>query len=252
MTFFHFQNISRQKNKYLDNCWQLYIAISFGLKRPTATDALPSRSTSSPINMVASGGSASSPLQMSASPGGNHISSPIHQLSSVVGSYATLSPTKRMLHHIGPDTYKISHELFANATLKRPGSLAGRGQEHFYYYYHCCDLHVCRCDGVAATLSVAFTCCTALPLGLQLHGILNLNGNLRWSMNTGHSHVLCIQAVFKPYCFKFTYFKFQFMNQRLEGQQDIPQAASLCEFMLVKITWILFRPVGMHKHARRN
>uniref|UniRef100_H3DJQ9 Catenin (cadherin-associated protein), delta 2b n=1 Tax=Tetraodon nigroviridis TaxID=99883 RepID=H3DJQ9_TETNG len=57
--------------------------------------------------------------------GGNHSSSPIHQLSSVVGSYATLSPTKRMLHHIGADSYKISHELYANATLKRPGSLAG-------------------------------------------------------------------------------------------------------------------------------
>lgn len=63
---------------------------------------------------------------MAASPGGNHSSSPIHQLSSVVGSYATLSPTKRMLHHIGAETYKISHELYANATLKRPGSLAGR------------------------------------------------------------------------------------------------------------------------------
>lgn len=154
-----------------------YIGISFRLKQPTATDALPSCSTSSPINMVASGGSSSSPLQMSASPGGNHTSSPIHQLSSVVGSYATLSPTKRMLHHIGPDTYKISHELFANATLKRPGSLAGRGQDHFYYY-RCCDLHVCRCDRVVATLSVAFACCTTLPLGLQLQGILNLNGNL--------------------------------------------------------------------------
>lgn len=68
---------------------------------------------------------------MAASPGGNHTSSPIHQLSSVVGSYATLSPTKRMLHHIGPDTYKISHELYANATLQRPGSLAGRGQDKF-------------------------------------------------------------------------------------------------------------------------
>lgn len=88
-------------------------------------------STSSPINMVASGAGSSSPLPMAASPGGNHSSSPIHQLSSVVGSYATLSPTKRMLHHIGADTYKISHELYANATLKRPGSLAGRGQDNF-------------------------------------------------------------------------------------------------------------------------
>lgn len=38
------------------------------------------------------------------------------------------------------------------------------------------------------------------------------------------------------YCFKFAYFKFQFVNQLLEGQQDIPQAAPLCELMLVKIT----------------
>lgn len=89
-------------------------------------------STSSPINMVASGAAgSSSPLPMAASPGGNHTSSPIHQLSSAVGSYATLSPTKRMLHHIGADSYKISHELYANATLQRPGSLAGRGQDNF-------------------------------------------------------------------------------------------------------------------------
>ncbi|XP_075887675.1 catenin delta-2b isoform X3 [Nelusetta ayraudi] len=111
------------------------------LQRVSSPKQSPSRlaksySTSSPINMVASGGSSSSPLQMSASPGGNHTSSPIHQLSSVVGSYATLSPTKRMLHHIGPDTYKISHELFANATLKRPGSLAGRGSRGSYSSQH--------------------------------------------------------------------------------------------------------------------
>lgn len=83
--------------------------------------------------MVASGAGSSSPLPVAASPGGNHSSSPIHQLSSVVGSYATLSPTKRMLHHIGADSYKISHELYANATLKRPGSLAGRGQDNFIF-----------------------------------------------------------------------------------------------------------------------
>uniref|UniRef100_A0AAX7UZX5 Catenin (cadherin-associated protein), delta 2b n=1 Tax=Astatotilapia calliptera TaxID=8154 RepID=A0AAX7UZX5_ASTCA len=101
------------------------------LQRVSSPKQSPSRlaksySTSSPINMVASGaGGSSSPLPMVASPGGNHSSSPIHQLSSAVGSYATLSPTKRMLHHIGADTYKISHELYANATLQRPGSLAG-------------------------------------------------------------------------------------------------------------------------------
>uniref|UniRef100_A0A8D3AYD8 Catenin delta-2-like n=1 Tax=Scophthalmus maximus TaxID=52904 RepID=A0A8D3AYD8_SCOMX len=101
------------------------------LQRVSSPKQSPSRlaksySTSSPINMVASGAAgSSSPLPMAASPGGNHTSSPLHQLSSVVGSYATLSPTKRMLHHMGADGYKISHELYANATLQRPGSLAG-------------------------------------------------------------------------------------------------------------------------------
>uniref|UniRef100_A0A3Q2CIB4 Catenin (cadherin-associated protein), delta 2b n=1 Tax=Cyprinodon variegatus TaxID=28743 RepID=A0A3Q2CIB4_CYPVA len=101
------------------------------LQRVSSPKQSPSRlaksySTSSPINMVASGAAgSSSPLPMATSPGGNHTSSPIHQLSSAVGSYATLSPTKRMLHHIGADSYKISHELYANATLQRPGSLAG-------------------------------------------------------------------------------------------------------------------------------
>ncbi|KAM9844633.1 catenin delta-2b isoform 4-T4 [Aulostomus maculatus] len=101
------------------------------LQRVSSPKQSPSRlaksySTSSPINMVASGAAgSSSPLPMAASPGGNHSSSPIHQLSSAVGSYATLSPTKRMLHHIGSESFKISHELYANATLQRPGSLAG-------------------------------------------------------------------------------------------------------------------------------
>ncbi|XP_034039432.1 catenin delta-2b isoform X6 [Thalassophryne amazonica] len=112
------------------------------LQRVSSPKQSPSRlaksySTSSPINMVASGGAgSSSPLTMAASPGGNHTSSPIHQLSSAVGSYATLSPTKRMLHHIGADTYKISHELYANATLQRPGSLAGRGSRGSYSSQH--------------------------------------------------------------------------------------------------------------------
>ncbi|KAM8850197.1 catenin delta-2b isoform 6-T7 [Spinachia spinachia] len=107
------------------------------LQRVSSPKQSPSRlaksySTSSPINMVASGvAGSSSPLPMAASPGGNHTSSPIHQLSSVVGSYATLSP-KRMMHHMGADGYKISHELYANATLQRPGSLAGRGSRGSY------------------------------------------------------------------------------------------------------------------------
>ncbi|XP_066536831.1 catenin delta-2b isoform X2 [Hoplias malabaricus] len=96
------------------------------LQRVSSPKQSPSRlaksySTSSPINMAAGGGSASSPLH--AVSGNASSSSPLHQLSSAVGSYATLSPTKRMLH--SSDQYKISHDLYANATLQRPGSLAG-------------------------------------------------------------------------------------------------------------------------------
>ncbi|XP_035375828.1 catenin delta-2b isoform X2 [Electrophorus electricus] len=79
-----------------------------------------SYSTSSPISTVPGGGSASSPLHATPSQAG---ASPLHQLSAAVASYATLSPTKRMLHT--SEQYKISHELYANATLQRPGSLAG-------------------------------------------------------------------------------------------------------------------------------
>uniref|UniRef100_A0A8B9ZU60 Catenin delta 2 n=2 Tax=Anas TaxID=8835 RepID=A0A8B9ZU60_9AVES len=50
-------------------------------------------------------------------------SSPIHQLSSAIGTYATLSPTKRLVHAADPYA-KHSQELFATATLQRPGSLA--------------------------------------------------------------------------------------------------------------------------------
>lgn len=53
-------------------------------------------------------------------------SSPIHQLSSTIGTYATLSPTKRLVH--ASEQYsKHSQELYATATLQRPGSLAGKG-----------------------------------------------------------------------------------------------------------------------------
>ncbi|XP_067309730.1 catenin delta-2b isoform X10 [Pseudorasbora parva] len=97
------------------------------LARVSSPKQSPSRlaksySTSSPINMAVGGGSSSSPLHM-AGPGNASNSSPLHQLSAAVGSYATLSPTKRMLHTT--DQYKISHDLYANATLQRPGSLAG-------------------------------------------------------------------------------------------------------------------------------
>uniref|UniRef100_A0A4W5M1R2 Catenin (cadherin-associated protein), delta 2b n=1 Tax=Hucho hucho TaxID=62062 RepID=A0A4W5M1R2_9TELE len=99
------------------------------LQRVSSPKQSPSRlaksySTSSPINMVVGSGglSSTSPLHM-ASSGNASGSSPLHQFSSTVGNYATLSPTKRMQH--SSDQYKISHELYANATLGRPGSLAG-------------------------------------------------------------------------------------------------------------------------------
>lgn len=96
------------------------------LQRVSSPKQSPSRlaksySTSSPINMAAGGNT-------SASSGQGNNSSPLHQLSSAVGSYATLSPAKRM-HH-SSDQYKISHELYANATLQRPGSLAGIKHKH--------------------------------------------------------------------------------------------------------------------------
>ncbi|XP_064869518.1 catenin delta-2-like isoform X4 [Oncorhynchus nerka] len=99
------------------------------LQRVSSPKQSPSRlaksySTSSPINMVvgSAGLSSTSPLHM-ASSGNASGSSPLHQFSSTVGNYATLSPSKRMQH--SSDQYKISHELYANATLGRPGSMAG-------------------------------------------------------------------------------------------------------------------------------
>ncbi|MBN3287567.1 CTND2 protein, partial [Polyodon spathula] len=86
-----------------------------------------SYSTSSPINLVvSSSGLSSSPVRVASPPGvqaGLSCSSPIHQISSTVGNYATLSPTKRLLHT--SDQYKHSHDLYTTATLQRPGSLAG-------------------------------------------------------------------------------------------------------------------------------
>ncbi|XP_046884214.1 LOW QUALITY PROTEIN: catenin delta-2b [Hypomesus transpacificus] len=97
------------------------------LQRVSSPKQSPSRlaksySTSSPINNLSGLGPSSSPVHMGAMAAG---SSPLHHLSSTVGNYATLSPTKRMLHSAAADGYKISHELYANATLQRPGSLAG-------------------------------------------------------------------------------------------------------------------------------
>nr|XP_023651483.1 catenin delta-2-like [Paramormyrops kingsleyae] len=87
--------------------------------KPSPSRLAKSYSASSPVNAAAS----SSSGHAGVSPPHASSSSPLHQLSSVIGSYATLSPTKRLVH--SSDQYKISHELYANATLQRPGSLAG-------------------------------------------------------------------------------------------------------------------------------
>uniref|UniRef100_A0AAR2KY12 Catenin delta 2 n=1 Tax=Pygocentrus nattereri TaxID=42514 RepID=A0AAR2KY12_PYGNA len=88
--------------------------------KPSPGRLAKSYSSSSPINAAGTGGSASgSPLRLASPP--NNASPLHHQLS--VGSYATLSPTKRLVH--SSEQYKISHDLYATATLQRPGSLAG-------------------------------------------------------------------------------------------------------------------------------
>uniref|UniRef100_A0A674EE63 Catenin delta 2 n=1 Tax=Salmo trutta TaxID=8032 RepID=A0A674EE63_SALTR len=58
------------------------------------------------------------------------------QMSSGIGSYATLSP-KRLAAHHASDQYKISHELYATATLQRPGSLAGSRGSYNNQHSHC-------------------------------------------------------------------------------------------------------------------
>lgn len=57
-------------------------------------------------------------------------------MSSGIGSYATLSP-KRLAAHHASDQYKISHELYATATLQRPGSLAGGNSFNHLLYWGC-------------------------------------------------------------------------------------------------------------------
>ncbi|XP_012577198.1 PREDICTED: catenin delta-2 [Condylura cristata] len=83
-----------------------------------------SYSTSSPINIVVSSAGLS-PIRVTSPPTVQSTlsSSPIHQLSSTIGTYATLSPTKRLVHASEPYG-KHSQELYATATLQRPGSLA--------------------------------------------------------------------------------------------------------------------------------
>ncbi|KAM7390645.1 hypothetical protein PAMA_008705 [Pampus argenteus] len=110
----------------------------------STTQRLPSSSSpikQSPANRLAksysttvavtTGGGGGSPLRVASPPnstaagvGASSSSSPLHQMSSGIGSYATLSP-KRLAAHHASDQYKISHELYATATLQRPGSLAG-------------------------------------------------------------------------------------------------------------------------------
>ncbi|XP_043960614.1 catenin delta-2 isoform X5 [Gambusia affinis] len=86
------------------------------------------KSYSSTVAVTTAGGGSplrvASPPNSTATGGGNSSSSsPLHQMSSGIGSYATLSP-KRLAAHHASDQYKISHELYATATLQRPGSLA--------------------------------------------------------------------------------------------------------------------------------
>ncbi|KAI7792252.1 putative catenin delta-2 [Triplophysa rosa] len=95
--------------------------------KPSPRRLAKSYSSSSPINAVGIGGSpgahtSGSPIRL-ASPPNN--ASPIYQQlqSAGVSTYATLTPTKRLVH--SSDQYKISHDLYATATLQRPGSLAG-------------------------------------------------------------------------------------------------------------------------------
>ncbi|XP_069586554.1 catenin delta-2 isoform X3 [Ranitomeya imitator] len=92
-----------------------------------------SYSTSSPINIVvSSAGPSLSSARVTSPPTiqSNISSSPLHQLSSAIGSYATLSPTKRVVH--SSDQYtKPSQELYATATLQRPGSLAAGSRASF-------------------------------------------------------------------------------------------------------------------------
>uniref|UniRef100_A0A8C1NCF2 Catenin (cadherin-associated protein), delta 2a n=1 Tax=Cyprinus carpio TaxID=7962 RepID=A0A8C1NCF2_CYPCA len=95
--------------------------------KPSPGRLAKSYSSSSPINAVGIGGTpgthvSGSPHRL-ASPPNN--ASPIYQQLQTAGvsTYATLSPTKRLVH--SSEQYKISHDLYATATLQRPGSLAG-------------------------------------------------------------------------------------------------------------------------------
>ncbi|KAM3860240.1 catenin delta-2 isoform 2-T2 [Diretmus argenteus] len=96
-------------------------------KQSPANRLAKSYSTTVAVTTAGGGGSplrVASPPNSTAAGGASASSSPLHQMSSGIGSYATLSP-KRLAAHHASDQYKISHELYATATLQRPGSLAG-------------------------------------------------------------------------------------------------------------------------------
>ncbi|XP_045921408.1 catenin delta-2 [Micropterus dolomieu] len=97
-------------------------------KHSPANRLAKSYSTTVAVTTAGGGGSplrvASPPNSTAAGGGASSSSSPLHQMSSGIGSYATLSP-KRLAAHHASDQYKIPHELYATATLQRPGSLAG-------------------------------------------------------------------------------------------------------------------------------
>ncbi|KAK6293017.1 hypothetical protein J4Q44_G00365180 [Coregonus suidteri] len=88
--------------------------------------------TGSPLRV----GSPPNSIATVAGGGASASSSPLHLMSSGIGSYATLSP-KRLAAHHASDQYKISHELYATATLQRPGSLAGSRSSYSSQHSHC-------------------------------------------------------------------------------------------------------------------
>ncbi|KAK6299548.1 hypothetical protein J4Q44_G00295810 [Coregonus suidteri] len=95
------------------------------------------KSYSTSVSVTTTGGSGSllrvgSPpnaIATVAGGGASASSSPLHQMSSGIGSYATLSP-KRLAAHHASDQYKISHELYTTATLQRPGSRGSYSSQH--------------------------------------------------------------------------------------------------------------------------
>uniref|UniRef100_A0A671VS81 Catenin delta 2 n=1 Tax=Sparus aurata TaxID=8175 RepID=A0A671VS81_SPAAU len=159
------QKIMRMLNSIVDNekddCFLAFFFISPGIYYSSST--LPAQRVSSPLSGGGGGSGSSSPNKLqrlgsasdtpgysttqrlpssSSSPSKQSPTLPCSfsglftisesnvkqhlslQMSSGIGSYATLSP-KRLAAHHASDQYKISHELYATATLQRPGSLAG-------------------------------------------------------------------------------------------------------------------------------